>query len=401
MEFEQSQLSRPDATHTASTVEHSGVINALSEAYHWGTEHKLAIGLTAAAAAALALKPQLAMEALNAVTAGVEATGLSSASAAVGGTALLAGGMLAMSSRPAAAWNSFGHMTVGDIAYEHMTPEAKERAMQLIELNPSYDKWKSLAGDNASDDETNRKIFSMATTWADDIKGDKSYHADGTHVGNTPPDGPIATQNIGYADKNLHKYWHFDEHSFSTDGTPVEPTQVPNAATQIEAFRKTLASDAPDELKSYDLTWMLHLVGDIHQPLHATARVDQHHPNGDVGGNFVKIECDDCPKNLHELWDQSLGPSGDFTIMPDTNAVQQADANFPPAPASAVNNLDAASWGLESFNLAKQFVYKDLPPGDGPFQLTDAYRDNAKAIAQTQAELAGERLAKILNTEMK
>ena len=56
--------------------------------------------------------------------------------------------------------------------------------------------------------------------------------------------------------------------------SPIQTFQM--LKTQIVAFRKTLGdSGASDELKSYDLVWLLHLVGDVHQPLHATTRFNQ------------------------------------------------------------------------------------------------------------------------------
>jgi len=78
--------------------------------------------------------------------------------------------------------------------------------------------------------------------------------------------------------------------------------------TQIAAFRAVLASTSSDpnldKLKSYDLSWLLHLVGDVHQPLHSTTRVSTTKPDGDDGGNGVKLTS---PANLHTFWDDVLG----------------------------------------------------------------------------------------------
>jgi hypothetical protein len=95
---------------------------------------------------------------------------------------------------------------------------------------------------------------------------------------------------------------------FSTDGTPVPEVPTPNAATRTEDFRKVLADpESPDLLKSYDLAWVLHLVGDIHQPLHAVSRFTHQLPQGDLGGNRVRL-CDPaCRQELHFVWDQALG----------------------------------------------------------------------------------------------
>ena len=58
-----------------------------------------------------------------------------------------------------------------------------------------------------------------------------------------------------------------------------------------------------NQAKSYALRLLIHYLGDIHQPLHATSRVDEKYPKGDAGGNFFRIEPKDTAKNLHSVWD--------------------------------------------------------------------------------------------------
>jgi hypothetical protein len=56
--------------------------------------------------------------------------------------------------------------------------------------------------------------------------------------------------------------WHFIDEPFSTDDTPLQQPVPPNAETQIAVFRKTLADKTiSDDIRSYDLAWLLHLVG--------------------------------------------------------------------------------------------------------------------------------------------
>src|SRR5262249_47503449 len=143
-------------------------------------------------------------------------------------------------------------------------------------------------------------IFIIAATWADRIKSAPDYHADGTHDGNRPPNDPSASRNTGYDDFAQHKYWHFVDLPFTRDNTALPTIPTPNAQTQITAFRAVLASNSPDKLKSYDLSWLLHLIGDVHQPLHSTTRVSASKPDGDDGGNGVKLTS---PANLHRYWD--------------------------------------------------------------------------------------------------
>ena len=75
---------------------------------------------------------------------------------------------------------------------------------------------------------------------------------------------------------------------------------------------------------------------------------------------------------------------------------------LPSPPASAADDLDVSHWLEECFEAAQQTVYK--PPigaGEGPFTLTPAYKTAALKLAQQKVALAGARLAKILNEELR
>ena len=68
-----------------------------------------------------------------------------------------------------------------------------------------------------------------------------------------------------------------------------------------------IGTDESDDIKSYDVAWLEHLVGDVHQPLHATSRFTKNHPNGDAGGNLVLLCAAPCRDELHAYWDGLLG----------------------------------------------------------------------------------------------
>jgi hypothetical protein len=104
-------------------------------------------------------------------------------------------------------------------------------------------------------------------------------------------DSPTAGQNIGYADRNQHAYWHYKDIDFSPDGTPLPPSVPVDLVTQIKLMIAALPafSGASDDVRSYDLVWLLHLVGDAHQPLHAVGRFTKQIPNGDAGGNVELV----------------------------------------------------------------------------------------------------------------
>lgn len=301
---------------------------------------------------------------------------------------------------PAYGWGNVGHMAVAFVAYQKLTPKVRKRVDTLVSLNPKFDQWQALIPAGTSAAKKRMMLFMIAATWADQIKGDGEHISDGTHGGNRPPSDGTADRNIGYSDTAMHKYWHFVDRPFSQDGTPLQDPPVPNAETQIDALRLVLASNESDQLKSYDLVWLMHLVGDIHQPLHATARFTSTQTEGDDGGNGVKLCSPPCRDNLHSFWDDLPGSVRelDAAIAPAIAYGQSLSA----APAASANNLKTAAWITESFNAAKSKVYRDpIGAGAGPFTITPAYRAAASKLAKQRVALAGARLAKILNKALK
>jgi hypothetical protein len=283
-------------------------------------------------------------------------------------------------------------MMVAGVAYKNLTQRTKERVDSLLMLNPDRAAWLALIPANTSEARRKMMLFMIAATWPDRIKSNPQYHSDGSHGGNRPPADGTAENNTGYVDFALHKYWHFIDVPFTQDGTALPTVPTPNIETQIAAFRTVLASrTASNELKSYDLSWLLHLVGDIHQPLHCTNRISAAQPDGDDGGNGVKLSSG----SLHGFWDDLLGSGS----SPSTAAA--SITALPAAPVVAGRDLNLQHWIDESVAAAKSTVYADpIGPGKGPFTVTQAYKSKAKLLAQKRAALAGARLARILNTEL-
>jgi hypothetical protein len=299
--------------------------------------------------------------------------------------------MVALPAR-ALAWDPYGHMVVAASAWERITnTKVKKKIGELLKLNPQYDDW--VKGVPAA--RRLRVAFVIAATWPDFIKGAPGYEADGTNNGNTPPHVAASSRNIGYTDKLMHKYWHFIDLPFSTDGTATQAPDFVNAKTQIAAFRTALKSPTvSDEIKSYDLVWLEHVVGDVHQPLHCTSRFTASQKDGDSGGNFVKLSGD--PAHLHTFWDDLLGTADDHD-----SAIAVAHNLTPPA-ATLAKVTDEAVWIDESFEAAKTHAYKaPIGGGDGPYTVTAAYTNSARALARKRVALAGARLARLLTDALK
>lgn len=300
-------------------------------------------------------------------------------------------------SLPASAWDSFGHMEVACVAYQQLTPQIKQRVDDLLKLNPSNSAWASWVPDATSKADSNMMIFMMAATWPDEIKSDPAHTADGSDNGDRPDGSTNATANTGYDDMSMHKYWHFVDTPFTQDGTTLPPIPTPNAQERITLFRGVLASSSVDQLKSYDPTWLLHLVGDVHQPLHCATRVSSSKPGGDAGGNDVNVLT---PKKvLHAYWDDVLGTGTDEKALEPV--IKAANALSPADPTLAAKS-DAKDWVAESFQAAQDTAYASpIGAGAGPFTLTTDYKKAAKTLAEQRVALARARLANLLNNELK
>lgn len=143
--------------------------------------------------------------------------------------------------------------------------------------------------------------FVECATFADEIKSRGGTWQSGWHFVDTPyldeggsiEDFPGFKFDVNSIDKAIADIieWLSDA---STDykNSFVYTTMQTNLPTLSE-----------EELRSYALRLLIHYVGDIHQPLHATARVNSKYPKGDAGGNFVTIPTKDGAKNLHSVWD--------------------------------------------------------------------------------------------------
>lgn len=288
----------------------------------------------------------------------------------------------------ARAWNAHGHMVIAAVAWAELTPAARIRAAQLLKLNPDYAAWTA----NVPEPEKAHVAFLKAATWPDVIRNAPGYQTD-----SIASSGPAASRNLGYADHLVHPYWHYNDAPFSADGTLTRPPETPNARSQIEAFTATLRSAASDDVKSYDLVWLEHLVGDVHQPLHAVSRYSHDAPEGDHGGNLVRL-CDTpgCRLGLHGYWDGALG-----SAPTPEQALTEAQA-LPKAPDALAHIADDKIWLQESATIARHTVY--APPigaALGPFHLTPEYEAVAHQVARGRAALAGRRLAALINANLR
>jgi hypothetical protein len=290
-------------------------------------------------------------------------------------------------------WDSYGHMSVAYVAYQKLTPTVRAKADALLKKNPDYNNWVKVIPSGSSQSQKNMMVFMIAATWPDRIKSAPGYHEDAANS----QCGPASTQNIGFTDTFRHRCWHFVDAAFTQDGSNVPATPVPNAEERIALFEPVLSGN-DDDLKAYDLSWVLHLVGDLHQPLHCSTRVRKGQPDGDHGGNLTTIKRTGTAKAtaLHAYWDDLPGTGESVT------KVIKSAKKLPAADAMKALDLNVTDWVNEGVQLSKTKVYvAPIGKAGGPFKLTKTYKSNSKKVAQQQVALAGERLANLLNADLK
>jgi hypothetical protein len=296
--------------------------------------------------------------------------------------------------RTAVAWNNAGHMTVAAVAYMSLSDPAKARVDALLKQHPDFKMFAK--GLSANSPDFGLIVFMRAATWPDQIRDDPRFFDD------TNPKAVETPLLDGFPDMKVHRPWHFIDEPFSTDGSETTPPEEPNALTQIVAFENALGdADVPEATQAYDLPWLLHLMGDIHQPLHCSGRFSAQHTGGDHGGNLFQITTKD--KNLHSFWDHALSTETDakklVTLAKSLIKKYEKDPVEVDVESGPVEESTVMEWIEESATLARYFVYtvgdekKKAPfpkPGTG-------YQTTAHAIAEHRVAIAGYRLAALLD----
>jgi hypothetical protein len=186
------------------------------------------------------------------------------------------------------------------------------------------------------------------------------------------------------------KPFHFVDIPFE-EGGPANPPlpHAPHVISQIAEFSSFLNSRRGNDQEKVDaLSWLIHLFGDIHQPLHCIERISDEHPAGDRGGNSFKLRGN--ARNLHSLWDSSVdfGSKSEEELAP---AIMDEHSR-----ASLVNDLQVTNvegWARASFRLARRFAYSIRENPANPPRPTAAYLRKANEIGRRQAAVAGYRLS--------
>lgn len=268
-------------------------------------------------------------------------------------------------------WGAAGHMMTAHIAFGRLTPKARAKALELlsIPINPAAVTKKS-------------RNFVNASHWADDLRP--------------------------FPEFDSFKPLHFVDKPFTLDGSTLPAIDAENILTALEDNVNVLKTSRDKHAQAQALRFIIHFVGDIHQPLHCAAKVSADHPDGDQGGNLFKIKVarpDGTLKdsNLHSYWDGGIGafpPTGpNFTPPPLKSVVRAANqarkGNPATDPALKLDDpFNFEIWADESFQLGQEVTYKGIRIGRRP---SASYNAKALKVARKRVAWGGYRLAALLN----
>jgi len=331
-------------------------------------------------------------------------------------------GMLCSASS-ALGWNAVGHMIVAQLAYSHLSEADRVRLTTILERHPHFEQY--LGASLPEGRERGEWATMRSAVWPDWIRPPRRLA------------GPIGEHPVHRFHRGTWHYINFpylagqQSAALPESGLQADTDILRQLANCVQYGTATNADDAtastdPDaeptttaeQNRAVRLAWLTHLVGDLHQPLHAVSSVDERRLPGprhdDQGGNLlaVRVEIGAFPIRLHSFWDQLPGTDN----HPDSIGRLVDDLrNDPALQRKLLTELndgdDFRAWAGESYAIAKQTAYLDgdlptavydesrppLPAVDDVPILPVGYERAAREAARRRLVLAGYRLAALLS----
>lgn len=279
----------------------------------------------------------------------------------------------------AAAWNAAGHRLSAVIAWQELSPGMQRQVAALLGRHPAAADWeeKLQRGKNPAP-VTPQALFAAASTWPDEIRR-QARDAD-----------PSSAAAVG-----AHRDWHYVN-------WPVN--RGPSASRGGQLDREILRQAArlgdrrrPDAERAEALAWLIHLVGDAHQPLHV-ASWPEADGGFDDGGLAFLIHDAARPRlrqtSLHVWWDELPGAPW----LRGERLEQRAGALRQRFPARAVRQGQVKDWLGESFAAAKDWVRPAA--SEQPWPVDADYRTRALEFSDRRLAEAGVRLARLLEATL-
>lgn len=248
-------------------------------------------------------------------------------------------GLLLLSAPSLFGWGRDGHRLIAQIASQQLNAKARAEVKKLLQ---------------------DQSLESIAS-WADEVRGQRRETST-WHFIDLPLDIPRG---------DWKKY---------CPQTGCVLSQIPEMESRLK--NGNLAQrDRAEALK-----FLVHLVGDMHQPLHVGEKHDR-------GGNDVKVVFFGKPSNLHSVWDSSIL---DLGMQKDAKLKEKLGRKPGYFERRRLAKGGPEDWAWQSRDVSRDVVYANLPAGQ-PAALGDDYFRKALPSEELQLRRAGVRLAKVLN----
>lgn len=239
------------------------------------------------------------------------------------------------------SWGTTGHFTVGQIAEKHLTPAAKNAVKDLL----------------------GNESLADVSTWADDVRGESEYKATGPwHYINLPSG--------------------LDSQAFVQKVLSMPGDNVYKAVLKCEQDLRSNGASRKEKTKA--LKFLVHLVGDLHQPMHVSHAEDK-------GGNTIQVQYKGKGSNLHSVWDSKLLDDQEM----DYKALAEKLDKEPRPQVAPWKKNNMLTWLWESYQVSER-LYNEV--GTNNRKLKDDYYRNHIDISNKRLQLAGLRLASVLNS---
>ncbi len=239
------------------------------------------------------------------------------------------------------SWGTTGHFTVGLIAGRHLAPQAK----------------------NAVEDLLGPESLAEISTWADDVRGEPEYrYTAPRHYINLP-------LGLDYA-------------AFAQTVKSLPGDNVYKAVLKYEQDLRSPYTSRKEKTEA--LKFLVHFIGDLHQPMHVSRAADK-------GGNTIQVRYQQEGTNLHAVWDSKL-------IEEEHKDYKELAEQYDQVSAQQVSqwqNEDLMHWLWESYQISSK-LYKEVEDGDNHSLKSDYYKTHIPIVRQ-RIEMAGVRLAGVLN----
>ncbi|MDP1604668.1 MAG: S1/P1 nuclease [Legionella sp.] len=268
-------------------------------------------------------------------------------------TRISAGLLLLIINTHAYSWNSLGHRLIAQIAYDNLNSDTKN-------LYNNYN--------HNLDKVYGARNLVNAAPWLDSLR---------------------------YLNELWLQPMHYIDIPFSRDGTALIQPDATNAVSAIEKATSVLKNKKASPYdKGFSLRILLHVVGDIHQPMHGVSEFSSRHPGGDMGGNLFHLAANPVGTNLHSYWDNAGGWLKGKKHYSRTNLAKRASSIEKHWPCDSFSmGVNPKRWAHESYQLAVNKAYT-IKVGQKP---SKSYQRMVRQLSEQRIAIAGCRLAYLLN----